>query len=121
MNFGSGYKEVRSRLELSPYRLSHRPPSCSPHFSGKWTRLCSYSPFNISITSAPADPTAQNFHPATEGLAPGDLFAELKPEDNHWLCAGGFVTETQIWYQIFNDGTFVMCQVLHSSVGSVIP
>jgi len=31
------------------------------------------------------------------------------------------VTETQIWYTILEDGSFVMCQIIHSSIGVWYP
>lgn len=36
-----------------------------------------------------------------------------------WLCTSkeGFQAETQIWYTILNDGTFVMCQFVYSYLG----
>jgi hypothetical protein len=51
----------------------------------------------------------------------GELFGELEPADLEWTCAGGFVTETQIFYAITEDGMSVMCQVIHSSVGVWYP
>jgi len=70
-----------------------------------------------SFFSAPIDPTAQNFHPVSDRFGPSDLFGPLEPKDTEWTCAGGFVTETQIFYNFTEDGTTVMVQVIHSSVG----
>lgn len=67
------------------------------------------------------DPTAQNLHPVTNGVAPADLFGELGPDDLNWVCAGGFVTETHIWYYRLDDGSFLMCQIIHSAVGLWYP
>ncbi|KAG8891541.1 putative cell survival pathways protein, partial [Tulasnella sp. 417] len=67
------------------------------------------------------DPNAPNLHPVTNGVAPADLFGELVPEDLEWVCAGGFSAETHIWYQRLEDGTFLMCQVIHSAVGLWYP
>lgn len=67
-------------------------------------------------TSAPVDPKAPNFHSVTN-LSEGSLFGELEPKDTEWLCAGGFVTETQTFYTVTEDGQFLNCQVIHSSVG----
>lgn len=68
-------------------------------------------------TSPPVDPRAPTFHAVSTNLADADLFGELEPNDTEWLCSGGFVTETQIFYVITDDGTSIMCQVIHSSVG----
>lgn len=76
-------------------------------------------------SSAPADPTAPTFHPVTARYDvekhPELLYGELEPKDTEWLCAGGFVTETQIFYQIMDDGKFFWCQVIHSSIGVWYP
>ncbi|KAI0322595.1 oxidative stress survival Svf1-like protein [Amylostereum chailletii] len=72
-------------------------------------------------TSPPVDPTAQNFHPVSSNLSTNELFGELEPKDTEWLCGGGFVTETQTWYTILEDGTSVMCQIIHSSIGLWYP
>jgi len=53
----------------------------------------------------------------TSKTAPQELFVKLEPKATEWTCAGGFVTETQIWYHFLEDGTFIMCQIIHSSVG----
>jgi hypothetical protein len=68
-------------------------------------------------TSPPVDPTAPTFHPVSSNFKPSELFGELEPKDTEWLCAGGFVTETQIFYNILEDGTSLMCQVIYSSIG----
>lgn len=68
-------------------------------------------------TSAPVDPKAPNFHSVTTNLSEGSLFGELEPKDTEWLCAGGFVTETQTFYTVTEDGQFLNCQIIHSSVG----
>ena len=47
------------------------------------------------------------------------LFGKLEDSDTQWLCAGGFTTETQIFYTTTSDSTSVMCQVIHSSIGYV--
>jgi hypothetical protein len=71
-------------------------------------------------TSAPADLTAQNFTPVNAAIPPEELCGELQQSDTEWLCAGGFVTETQVWYVITEDGKMVMCQIIHSAVGYVL-
>lgn len=65
------------------------------------------------------DPQAQNIQPVSSAFKPEELFGELQAEDLHWKCAGGFVTETQTFYHILDDGTFLMCQIIHSSTGYV--
>ncbi|THH20727.1 hypothetical protein EW146_g686 [Bondarzewia mesenterica] len=76
---------------------------------------------SIFSTSPPVDPKAPTFHPVSSRYPADELFGELEPQDTEWLCAGGFVTETQIWYNILEDGTSVMCQVIHSSIGVWYP
>jgi len=107
------------RLEPSASALLLLPP-CSPHFSREFR--CSQSLFLFKFwdrTSAPVDPTAPTFHPVSSRYPPSELFGELEPSDTEWTCAGGFVTETQIFYNILEDGTSVMCQVIHSAIGYV--
>ena len=97
-------------------------PPCSPRFSRKlvynksfiYIQFCyvfSYS------TSPPVDPEAPTFHAVGDNVPDTELFGELEPKDTEWLCSGGFVTETQTFYVITDDGTSIMCQVIHSSVG----
>ncbi|KAG8894341.1 putative cell survival pathways protein, partial [Tulasnella sp. 408] len=63
------------------------------------------------------DPTAPNLHPVTTGIAPADLNGELVPEDLEWVCPSSFAAETHTWYHRLEDGSFLMCQVIHSAVG----
>ncbi|KAJ3567406.1 hypothetical protein NP233_g6385 [Leucocoprinus birnbaumii] len=72
-------------------------------------------------TSAPTDPQAPNFFAVADGVPANELYGELQPADTEWLCAGGFVTETQVFYVITEDGKSIMCQVIHSSVGLWYP
>jgi len=81
---------------------------------------CPCSPY-AQIVRRTTDPTAQNFHPVSSAFKPNELFGALEQKDTEWLCAGGFVTETQIWYTILEDGTSLMCQIIHSSVGVWYP
>ncbi|RDB26308.1 Survival factor 1 [Hypsizygus marmoreus] len=76
---------------------------------------------SIFSTSAPVDPTAPNLHPVSSAFKDNELFGKLEPNDTKWLCAGGFVTETQTFYVSADDGTWVMCQVIHSAVGVWYP
>jgi hypothetical protein len=69
--------------------------------------------------SSTVPPDAQNLHPAPSRYNESQLYGPLEPKDNEWVCASGFVTETHIWYTICDDGTSLMCQVIHSSVGYV--
>ncbi|BEJ16373.1 hypothetical protein CspHIS471_0509780 [Cutaneotrichosporon sp. HIS471] len=63
--------------------------------------------------------TAPNFWPApsyTKGYAvPTD-------KDTEWMCISnkGFQTETQVWYSILPDGSFLMVQVIWSFLGMFI-
>ncbi|KAF8149909.1 survival factor 1 [Crassisporium funariophilum] len=76
---------------------------------------------SIFSTAPPVDPNAPNFHAVAAGSADNDLFGELEPKDTEWLCAGGFVTETQVFYVITDDGSHIMCQVIHSATGVWYP
>ncbi|KDR76252.1 hypothetical protein GALMADRAFT_247550 [Galerina marginata CBS 339.88] len=76
---------------------------------------------SIFSTAPPVDPHAPNFHSVSDKFSETELFGELEPKDTEWLCAGGFVTETQIFYVITEDGTSLMCQVIHSAVGVWYP
>lgn len=66
---------------------------------------------------ATVDPNAPVLHPVQLAHDQQALFGPLEPQDTQWLCAGGFVTETQTFYATTKDGGLVMCQVIHSSVG----
>ncbi|KAI0342867.1 oxidative stress survival Svf1-like protein [Trametopsis cervina] len=72
-------------------------------------------------TSAPVDPHAPNFHPVSSGRPSSELFAELTPTDTEWTCPGGFAVETHTFYNVLEDGTSIMCQVIHSAVGVWYP
>ncbi|KAF8199618.1 oxidative stress survival Svf1-like protein [Pholiota molesta] len=76
---------------------------------------------SIFSTAPPVDPTAPTFHSVTDRFPENELFGPLEPKDTEWLCAGGFVTETQVFYVLADDGTMVMCQVIHSAVGVWYP
>ena len=95
-------------------------PPCSPPFSRRLHNKSSfYSILSYFLyrTSPPVDPAAPTFHAVANNVADTELFGELEPKDTEWLCSGGFVTETQTFYVITDDGTSLMCQVIHSSVG----
>lgn len=68
-----------------------------------------------------SDSSAPNLHPVSSRYQPEELFSPLNETDLEWTCAGGFATETQTFYQILNDGRFLMCQVIHSSTGLWYP
>ncbi|KZT20138.1 survival factor 1 [Neolentinus lepideus HHB14362 ss-1] len=77
--------------------------------------------FSSFWSGATADPHATNFHPVSS-RPDSDLFGELEPKDTEWQATtSGFITETQIWYTTLEDGTSVMVQVIHSSVGVWYP
>ncbi|KAI6025690.1 oxidative stress survival, Svf1-like protein [Pisolithus orientalis] len=69
----------------------------------------------LSFFNSSTDAKAPNFHPVSERP---DLFGELETKDLEWTCAGGFATETQTFYHFLEDETMIMCQVIHSSIGS---
>ncbi|KIL67604.1 hypothetical protein M378DRAFT_185660 [Amanita muscaria Koide BX008] len=77
--------------------------------------------FSFLSTAAPADPAAPNFHPVSSRYGVQDFFGELEPKDLEWTCAGGFITETQTFYTITDDGVSLMCQVIHSAIGLWYP
>ncbi|WWC70096.1 uncharacterized protein I206_104043 [Kwoniella pini CBS 10737] len=69
--------------------------------------------FSQSSTSSKDVP---NFYPVTSYLSG---FGELTSADTAWANTSnkGFQTETQIWYTILEDGTWVMVQLIWSYVG----
>jgi hypothetical protein len=68
------------------------------------------------------DSHALNFHPVSSKFKDDQLFGELTPKDTELLCtSSGFVTETQVFYTITEDGKSVWCQLIHSSVGIWYP
>ncbi|CAL1716213.1 unnamed protein product [Somion occarium] len=62
-----------------------------------------------------------NFHPVSSANPATELFGELEPKDTEWTCPGGFAVETQVFYNFLEDGSSLMCQVIHSSVGVWYP
>jgi len=76
---------------------------------------------SLFSTSAPVDPTAPTFFPVSSSFQPEELFGELEQKDTEWLCAGGFATETQVFYTVLEDGSSLMCQVIHSAIGVWYP
>lgn len=64
------------------------------------------------------DPNAPTFHPVTTQakVAP---YGPLEAKDTEWLCAGGTVAETQVFYTMGEDGTWLSCQIIHSAIGCV--
>ncbi|PPQ66222.1 hypothetical protein CVT24_000334 [Panaeolus cyanescens] len=114
---------LSSSLTLTSTQFSFRLSSCSLQSGGQFYFIL-FLGLGIDATvnsssSAPVDPTAPNFHSVSTNLSEGDLFGELEQKDTEWLCAGGFVTETQTFYIVADDGTSIMCQIIHSSVGYV--
>lgn len=49
------------------------------------------------------------------------LYGPLQAKDLEWTCAGGFATETQVWYTTLEDGAFATSQIIHSSIGLWYP
>ncbi|KAK4055893.1 putative cell survival pathways protein [Microbotryomycetes sp. JL221] len=75
----------------------------------------------MSWFGSSSTPSGPNFHPVQLAFDQQALFGPLEPQDTEWLCAGGFVTETQTFYATTNKGQLVMCQVIHSAVGLWYP
>ncbi|ORY65636.1 oxidative stress survival, Svf1-like protein [Leucosporidium creatinivorum] len=71
--------------------------------------------------SSSTDSNSANLHPVQLAFDQEALFGPLVPQDTEWLQAGGFVTETQVFYATTKDGGIIMCQVIHSSVGVWYP
>ncbi|KAI5119444.1 hypothetical protein M0805_008383 [Coniferiporia weirii] len=71
--------------------------------------------------AAVVDPNAPTFHPVSSRYPDEDLVGELESKDLEWMCAGGFVTECQTYYNFLEDGTFIICQVIYSSIGVWYP
>lgn len=64
------------------------------------------------------DPTAPNLEPVTARYPVDQVNGELTPKDTEWACdTNGFITETQVFYTITEDGSSLMCQVIHSAIG----
>lgn len=70
-------------------------------------------------SAAVVDPNAPNFHSVSTRYKDNELFGQLEPKDTEWLCAGGFVIETQIFYTITDSGQSLMVQIIHSATGYV--
>jgi len=100
---------------FSIYPVQSSTP-CSPHFceyrAAHWGDLF----LSFIFGSTTTDPNAPNLHPVSER---SDHFGKLETGDLEWACSGGFVTETQTFYHFLEDETIVLCQVIHSSIGSV--
>lgn len=71
------------------------------------------------FSSTPSIPLGPNIHTPQERFKSELLFGKLLKEDTEWLCAGGFITETQTFYATTLTGGIIMCQVIHSSLGLV--
>ncbi|KAI0787785.1 oxidative stress survival Svf1-like protein [Fomes fomentarius] len=76
---------------------------------------------SLFSTAPPVDPNAPNFYPVSSVFQPSELAGELEPKDTEWTCPGGFSVETQVFYNFLEDGTSLMCQVIHSAVGVWYP
>lgn len=109
--------EITDKLQKSQFLTCLQPP-CSLQYSREFVNVHNIlTPQFFARTSPPVDPAAPNFHPVSEAFKDDQLFGELEPKDTEWLCAGGFVTETQSFYVSADDGTIVWFQVIHSAVG----
>ncbi|OCF38717.1 survival factor 1 [Kwoniella heveanensis CBS 569] len=70
----------------------------------------------FSSSSSSSAGTGPNFFPVTSSQSG---FGELSPADTAWANTSnkGFQTETQIWYSVLKDGSFLMVQIIWSYLG----
>ncbi|WWC94309.1 hypothetical protein V866_001151 [Kwoniella sp. B9012] len=70
----------------------------------------------FSSQSSNSSKDATNFYPVTSYLSG---YGELTSADTAWANTSnkGFQTETQIWYTVLEDGTWIMVQIIWSYVG----
>lgn len=69
---------------------------------------------------ASSAPTGPNIHPVQLSIPDTQAaFGPLTPQDNEWLLPSGIATETQTFYATLKDGSLLMAQVIHSSIGCV--
>jgi hypothetical protein len=98
-------------LELLP--IASLSPSSYPSLA--------QTTFEADITLLPchSSQTGPNFKPLPTA---GELFGPLAPTDTDWKVetSKGFRTETQSWYAILADGSWVMFQVIFSVTGCVV-
>lgn len=106
------------RLSLPP---SSQQPCSLPSFRESHSKVYIIYLYDQYRTSAPVDPNAANFHPVSSKFQPSELFGELEAKDLEWTCPGGFATETLIFYNVLEDGTTTILQVIHSSIGCASP
>lgn len=114
----SSSHEMESLLPLLPALRLPRPSPSAPRDSP----TPSHTPSTPSVHHtmswfSAAAPTGPVIHPVQLRFGQEALFGPLVKEDTQWLCAGGFITETQTFYATTSSGALVMCQVIHSSVG----
>ncbi|WFD33913.1 Putative cell survival pathways protein [Malassezia cuniculi] len=58
-----------------------------------------------------------NFRAVTDEFDQGSLYGPLEPADLEWTCPTYISTETQTWYAVIEDGSFVTCQIIYSPIG----
>ncbi|GAA6032127.1 hypothetical protein JCM8097_007086 [Rhodosporidiobolus ruineniae] len=75
----------------------------------------------MSWFSSSSSSSGPNIHPVQSAFDTQALYGKLTPQDNEWLCPGGIATETQVFYATLKDGSYLMAQVIHSSVGLLWP
>ncbi|BGP17776.1 hypothetical protein JCM10213_001722 [Rhodosporidiobolus nylandii] len=75
----------------------------------------------MSWFSSSSTPQGPNIHPVQLNFDGQAAFGPLTKEDNEWLCPSGIATETQTFYATLKDGSYIMAQVIHSSVGLLWP
>jgi hypothetical protein len=70
-----------------------------------------------ALSSTTVDPTAQNFYPISSEVPLTNQYGPLEPHDLEWTIGSGFNAETQVWYHGLDNGTFLLFQIIHSSIG----
>ncbi|WFD05227.1 Putative cell survival pathways protein [Malassezia vespertilionis] len=58
-----------------------------------------------------------NFFPVTDAFPQSSINGPLTKTDLNWTCPSGLTTETQTWYTVTADGSFIMSQIIYSPVG----
>lgn len=75
-------------------------------------------------TTAPTTPDTPTLDPVSSRYSSDHLFGEIQSPDpeNGWACStSGFITETDTFYTLFEDGGVLSTQIIHSSVGLWYP
>ncbi|WFD29271.1 Putative cell survival pathways protein [Malassezia sp. CBS 17886] len=70
---------------------------------------------------AEADKRDRNFFPVTDAFKQDELCGHLSKTDLNWTCPTRLSTETQTWYSVLTDGSFITSQIIYSPVGLFNP